>query len=178
MMKQPTLFSLLVALLLAMGAAQAPAAIIPWTAVMTPDQEPHEVVGLFGTEIGSASGTVNTDSLELTWAVQWSNLTGPAVGLHFHLGAPGVPGPITVDIFTGEPHGATDQVTGSSTISATGLAELLAGDWYLNVHTALNPGGEIRGQVVPGQPRAVPTPAPLGLLLIAGALVGLWRRLL
>jgi hypothetical protein len=155
---------------------QAHASLVPWTAVMTPDQEVHEVVDLFGTEIGSASGTVNTTTLELTWAVQWSNLTGPAVGLHYHRGAPGVAGPITVDIFTGVPHGATDQVTGSATITQQDLDEFLAGLWYLNVHTQANPAGEVRGQVIPGAAVAVPTPAPLVLLLFGLAISLALRR--
>ncbi len=31
------------------------------------------------------------------------------------------------------------------------VADLMAGKWYVNLHTAANPGGEIRGQVMPGQ---------------------------
>ena len=30
-----------------------------------------------------------------------------------------------------------------------GAADLVAGRYYINIHTAANPGGEIRGQVMP-----------------------------
>jgi hypothetical protein len=39
-------------------------------------------------------------------------------------------------------------VNGSATLTAEQVTDLMAGKWYLNVHTAGNPGGEIRGQVV------------------------------
>ncbi|MGN6102228.1 MAG: CHRD domain-containing protein [Devosia sp.] len=36
---------------------------------------------------------------------------------------------------------------GHATLTAAQVADLEAGKWYFNVHTAKNPNGEIRGQV-------------------------------
>jgi len=41
----------------------------------------------------------------------------------------------------------TSPASGKATLTAPQIADLEAGKWYVNVHTAANPGGEIRGQV-------------------------------
>jgi len=57
-----------------------------------------------------------------------------------------------------------------ATINGTQASNLLAGLWYINVHTSVFNGGEIRGQVVP-------EPASLVMLVIGtAALVGFTRR--
>jgi hypothetical protein len=38
-------------------------------------------------------------------------------------------------------------IKGSAVLTAAQAADLMAGKWYVNVHTAANPGGEVRGQV-------------------------------
>ena len=38
-------------------------------------------------------------------------------------------------------------ITGTATLTAAQVADLKAGLWYVNLHTAANPGGELRGQV-------------------------------
>ena len=38
-------------------------------------------------------------------------------------------------------------ITGTATLTPAQAADLAAGKWYVNLHTAANPGGEIRGQV-------------------------------
>jgi len=57
--------------------------------------------------------------------------------------AAGVEVPITGDL--------TSPITGSASVTDAQAADLRAGKWYVNVHTAANPGGEIRGQVVPAK---------------------------
>jgi hypothetical protein len=49
------------------------------------------------------------------------------------------------------PSPAASPVKGSATLSEAQAADLMAGKYYFNVHTAANPGGEIRGQVVKGR---------------------------
>ncbi|HEX9616072.1 MAG TPA: CHRD domain-containing protein, partial [Anaerolineales bacterium] len=67
---------------------------------------------------------------------------------HIHDGLPGENGPILFDLFTGS--GTFDPgnpVTGSLTLTEEQVIELVAGNFYVNVHTEANPGGEIRGQL-------------------------------
>lgn len=90
------------------------------------------------------------------------------VGLHFHgPAAPGTNAGVVVNI--GNISGLSNPSVGSTTVTAEDVAEILAGLWYINLHTALNPSGEIRGQVSVGAPVPLPGAAPLAL----GALVSL-----
>lgn len=149
-MKRLNLACLLTVPVFLLASAGAQAALISWSTELSPAEEPHEIVDLTGDETGAASGTLDTDLGELTWDLQWSGLSGPAFAAHFHDAPPGVAGPIEVPMFMLEMgEGTTDgQHMGSATIDDTQIGELLAGNWYVNVHTPSNPGGEIRGQVM------------------------------
>ncbi len=93
---------------------------------------------------GSADVTFDTASKRLSWTVIYSGLSGPATAAHFHGPAePGQSAGVAVPI----PNQATSPVTGSATLTDAQAADLLAGKYYVNIHTAANPGGEIRGQV-------------------------------
>jgi hypothetical protein len=71
------------------------------------------------------------------------NVVGPTV-MHIHRGAAGVNGPIVFDL--GDP---TSPVVATWTgMTPAEIADLLAGDLYLNIHTAGRPAGEIRGQIL------------------------------
>jgi hypothetical protein len=95
---------------------------------------------------GSGSADVDYDaaSKKLTWKVTYSGLTGPATAAHFHGPAEaGKNAGVQVPI----PNIATSPTEGSATLTDAQAADLMAGKLYINVHTAANPGGEIRGQV-------------------------------
>lgn len=84
---------------------------------------------------------------------------------HIHLGAAGVNGGVLVGLGTGLSPNWTDTTTGMSlaltgqAFPAANVADLLAGNTYLNLHTAAFSAGEIRGQLTP-----VPVPAAVWLL--------------
>ena len=89
------------------------------------------------------TATYDTDSKKLSWTGTYSGLSGPATAAHFHGPAEagknaGVAVPITPN---------TSPLAGSATLTDAQAADLQGGRWYVNVHTAANPGGEIRGQL-------------------------------
>lgn len=92
---------------------------------------------------GSVTAIFDTDSKKLTWKGAVSGLSGPATAAHFHAGDVGKNGGVVVPI-AGADKGSFE---GSATLTDAQAAELMAGKWYVNVHTAANKGGEVRGQV-------------------------------
>lgn len=92
---------------------------------------------------GTANVLYDTATKMLTWKVSYSGLTGPATMAHFHGPADaGKNAAITVP-FANPASGAE----GSATLTDAQAADLLAGRYYINVHTDAHKGGEIRGQV-------------------------------
>lgn len=93
---------------------------------------------------GTADIDYDASSKKLTWKLTYSGLTGPATAAHFH--GPAEPGK-NAGVAVAIPNAATSPNDGSATLTDAQAADLLAGKYYVNVHTAANPGGEIRGQV-------------------------------
>jgi len=92
---------------------------------------------------GTVSATYDTVDKQFTYEATYSGLTGPATAAHFHGPAgPGQNAPPVVPIAN-----PASPISGSATLTDAQAADLLAGRWYLNVHSAANRGGEIRAQV-------------------------------
>jgi CHRD domain len=91
---------------------------------------------------GTLTATYDTSSKKLSWKGSYSGLTGPATAAHFHTGEAGKNGGVAVPIAPN-----TSPFEGSATLTDAQATDLMAGKWYVNVHTDANKGGEIRGQV-------------------------------
>ncbi|WP_165777048.1 CHRD domain-containing protein [Paremcibacter congregatus] len=149
----------------------AHATVIPWTAALDGLQE---VPGSGSPATGSATGTLNDITGDFTWNIMWANLTGPAVAMHIHNAPAGINGGVVINV--GGISGLTSPSIGATTLNAFLMDEFKANRFYINIHTATHPGGEIRGQVIAAAP--VAEPATLGLigLGLAGLLLGRRRR--
>ena len=98
------------------------------------------------TSAGKGAADIDYDAAtkKLSWKLTYSGLTGPATVAHFHGPAEeGKNAGVAVMI----PNATSSPVEGSATLTDAQATDLLAGKYYVNVHTAANPGGEIRGQV-------------------------------
>lgn len=93
---------------------------------------------------GMADLDYNAASKKLSWKLSYSGLSGPATAAHFH--GPSDPGK-NAGVAVAIPNAAKSPVEGSATLTDAQAADLLAGKYYINIHTQANPGGEIRGQV-------------------------------
>jgi len=100
---------------------------------------------------GVPAGAGGTFTLTLTdkgtfsvsWKLTFSKLSGKAVAAHIHRGKPGKAGPVLLALCGPCKSGQTGK---APLTEAAGIA-LKIGGAYVNVHTAKNPGGEIRGQI-------------------------------
>ena len=94
---------------------------------------------------GQVTATLDTDTKQLNYTMTYSGLSGPATAAHFHGPAGvGANAGVAVPIDGANPASPTK---GSVTLTDAQISDLEAGNWYANVHTAANKGGEIRGQV-------------------------------
>ena len=98
------------------------------------------------TSSGTGTADLNYDaaSKKLSWTVTYSGLSGPATAAHFH--GPAEAGK-NAGVAVAIPNAAASPVKGEATLTDAQAADLLGGNYYVNIHTAANPGGEIRGQV-------------------------------
>ncbi|SDR83666.1 CHRD domain-containing protein [Bradyrhizobium canariense] len=93
---------------------------------------------------GEADIDYDAATKKLTWKLTYSGLSGPATAAHFH--GPAEPGK-NAGVAVAIPNATSSPVQGSATLTDAQAADLTAGKYYVNIHTAANPAGEIRGQV-------------------------------
>jgi hypothetical protein len=171
--------------------AVAPAATVTYAGNLSgPNENPANA----SPATGFASISLDTITILLQVHVQFSGLTGTSTASHIHccIAPPGATGvATTTPTFAGFPLGVTSGVYDNTLdltlassynpafVAANGgtvssaetvlLAGLAAGQAYLNVHSTVFPGGEIRGFLLQ-------TPEPATLLLAGAVLIGLTLR--
>ena len=82
---------------------------------------------------------------KIRWRVTHSGLSGPVTGAHIHGPAAAGANAGVVVPFSGDL--TKSPLTGEATITPTQFGDLAAGLWYVNLHTAKFPNGEVRGQL-------------------------------
>ena len=130
----------------------APAAfaeMVMYKAALTPAAEvpPTDSKGS-----GALTASYDTATKKLTYSATYKDLTGPAAAAHFHGPADAKTNAgVVVQVPAPASGGLVSPLKGEATLTDAQAADLAAGKWYFNVHTAANKGGEIRGQVTKGE---------------------------
>jgi hypothetical protein len=161
-MKKLSLLGVLYAILLVFGSS-AQAGVISLSATIDGAQA-NAGAGSGSPGFGTGTMTLDEATNLFSWDIQWSNLTGDVTAGHFHgPAAPGANAGIELLFdFSSNP------AIGAATLTDGQEADLLAGLWYINIHSITNPGGEVRGQI-----NVVPIPA--AIWLFGTGLLGLVR---
>jgi hypothetical protein len=93
---------------------------------------------------GRVDAVLDKNTRLLRWKLSYRDLTGEAVAGHFHGPASiGIRAGVVID-FRGT---VTSPMEGQVTLNPAQAADLLAGKWYVDIHTLAFPAGEIRGQM-------------------------------
>lgn len=127
------------------GAATAKTAV--WKATLTSGQEvPKQAVKMAAAH-GSFTATLSGNTLR--WKLTYADLTGPALQAHIHVGAKGKSGNVVVALCGAKP-ACKSGLTGTAKVTSQLRTWFSKHLLYVNVHTAKNPAGEIRGQLAAG----------------------------
>jgi hypothetical protein len=123
----------------------AQAAVVTYNATLN---GASEVPAVQAKGTGTASVNADAASKQVSWRVQYSGLSGPAAAAHIHCGAAaGANAGVAVPLGTAA--NLASPITGTGQMTDAQFADLQAGKCYVNIHTAANKGGEIRGQLAP-----------------------------
>lgn len=150
------------------GGGEIRGQIVPFNALLDAAQA---VPTNASTGSGWATLTIDTVAKSLKYYIAYAGLTGPVTGAHFHGNAlPGTIASVKVAIPV-----SASPMAGTVSYAPADEGALRSGRWYVNLHTGANPGGEIRGQVIPtvvplAEDEAisiqVPAPASSGYALV------------
>lgn len=139
------------------GVVAVAALVVAGCATVKPEPEPNlvafsttlrggnEVPPVMTDATGRVYAVLNKNNLLLRWKMTYTGLSGPATMVHFH-GPAAVGENARVQVPFQRP--ITSPYAGQATLTPQQAAELMAGKWYVNIHTRAHPGGEIRGWMV------------------------------
>jgi hypothetical protein len=112
----------------------------------------NEVPPVNTTGSGSADISFDPDMKMIGYEISWSlgSAADSTVGMHFHgseTGSDTTSSPVVIPLsgFTRDNSGSFSGMTRELTDAE--VAQLLAGKWYLNIHSGTYPGGELRGNI-------------------------------
>ena len=99
--------------------------------------------------VGNATVTLDNAGTTISWSVTYSGLLGTLTASHIHSAPIGTNGPVIIALnpVSGTTSGS---YSGSAPVTPAQASDLLAGLDYINIHSNLYPGGEIRGQLTTG----------------------------
>ena len=123
--------------------AQATNIVWPFTVLLSGAAENPPV-----NTTGTGAGTLAIEGSNLTYSISFSGLSAPATAGHIHGPAPATNNAGVIIPFT-VPAAASGTISGTKSLTPDQLADIVNGQAYVNFHTTNNPGGEIRGQIVP-----------------------------
>jgi hypothetical protein len=132
------------AVVLVSGCGMMPSSQSSLLAFTTQLRGANEVPPVASNASGQVDAVLNKDTSLLRWQLSYAGLSGPATAGHFHGPAPVGANAGAALPFTGP---ITSPMSGQATLTPAQVADLMAGKWYANIHTARFPGGEIRGQM-------------------------------
>lgn len=159
-MKKPFLTFALTLGLLGVGVASAHAQIFTLTAALTGSEETPPP-GLNTGAFGSATITLDTTARTVSYRVDVFNLPSGVTASHIHVGGVGTAGPIIVNF--APPLNASNDFAYAGTVPESQwilradqgirsgddiIQAILGNNTYVNVHSTVNGGGEIRGRLV------------------------------
>jgi hypothetical protein len=103
----------------------------------------EEVPPVSGNGSGKGELIFETTTNQLTYAIVYRDLTGPATAAHVHgPGQPGSNAPVVLTFMI-----PASPIRGTETLGSALAEALLGGQLYVNVHTQAYQSGEIRGQI-------------------------------
>ncbi|MBK8146388.1 MAG: CHRD domain-containing protein [Bacteroidetes bacterium] len=96
---------------------------------------------------GIASVFINSTMDTAKIQVTVNGLSGGITGIHIHEGKKGSSGAVVTDLATKLVGNTSQLLIAGTSLTKTWISKLLSGQYYINIHTLANPGGEIRGQL-------------------------------
>jgi hypothetical protein len=152
MRKSIVVLAVLTAGIAAAGCSKGSDNLTVWKADLSPANE----VPARGTGATGAAG-ISFDGTTVSYSIELHGISSVLFG-HIHSGPAGVNGPVRVTLYPGPTTGTVDGVLVQGTFTAADvskaitfdalLAEMKAGNAYVNFHTTQFPGGEVRGQTI------------------------------